>query len=311
MADAAIARTQRPAAPTTRRRALRRVPFWLLVPSFVVMLVIADIPLVIAVLISFTTLSQYTIGDVGAASVVGLRNFLDVLDPSGPLQVLRPLGNSLLISVLTAAIAVPIGVGAALLVNQRFRGRTVLRAVMLLPFILPHFVTALMWRLLFQPGTGAVDRTLHALGLGSGYHLWLIGSASFPALLIVAVWISWPFVYLMVLAALQSIPGEYYDAAEVDGAGPVRRFWSVTLPSIGPTLALAVALSVINQFNNFTLPFILFGNPAPTAANVLPMEIYQMAVTSSDFGHASAIAVVNLLVLLVPVVHYLRRASRA
>jgi multiple sugar transport system permease protein len=308
--DAVIGRTRRQVMrPPGHRRTARRVPIWLLVPSFVVMALVAYIPLVIAIIISFTTLSQYTIGDIGRASMVGLRNFVDVLDPSGPLQVLRPLANSALISVLTAALAVPIGIGGALLVNQRFRGRTLMRTVMLLPFILPHFVTALIWRLLFQSGTGAIDQSLRALHLGSGYHLWLIGSLSFPALLIAAVWVSWPFVYIMVLAGLQSIPAEYYDAAEVDGAGPVRRFWSVTLPSIAPTLALAVCLSVINQFNNFTLPFIMLGNPPPAAANVLPIEIYRVSVTSSDFGHASAIAVVNLLVLLIPVVYYLRRAG--
>jgi multiple sugar transport system permease protein len=306
VADALLGSSRRPARKGSGYQ--RRVPFWLLLPSFVVLAVVAYVPLAIAVVISFTTLSQYTIGDLGGVAFVWLRNFIDVLNPAGPLEVLRPLVNSVVISLLTAAAAVPIGIAAALLVNQRFRGRALLRTVMLVPFILPHFVTALVWRLMFQSGNGAIDQVLSALHVGSGYNLWLIGPESFFALLIASIWSAWPFVYIMVLAGLQSIPAEYYDASEVDGAGRFRRFWSITLPSISATLALAICLSVINQFNSFTLPFIMFGNPPPESANVLPVEIYTASVTSSDFGHASAIAVVNLLVLLVPIAYYLKRA---
>jgi len=284
------------------------MPVWLLIPSLLILVLVSYIPIVIAVAIGFSNLSQYTIGDVGSAVIVWFKNFLDVLLPGSPLQVLRPLLNSVLISALTTVLAVPIGVAAALLVNQRFRGRALLRTVMLVPFILPHFVTALVWRLLFQPGTGAIDLSLKALHLGKGYNLWLLGRQSFWALLIASVWVAWPFVYIMVLAGLQAVEPDHYDAAEIDGAGRWRRFWAITLPSIGPTLALAICLTVINQFNNFTLPFIMLGDPPPAAANVLPVQIYTASVTSSDFGHASAIAVVNLVVLLVPVIYYLRRA---
>lgn len=291
-----------------RRRRGARTPAWLLIPSLVILALVSYIPIAIAIMISFSNLSQYTIGDIGSAVIVWLRNFADVLLPGSPLQVLRPLLNSVLISALTTVIAVPIGVAAALLVNQRFRGRAFLRTVMLVPFILPHFVTALVWRLLFQPGTGAIDLTLGALHIGKGYNLWLLGPQSFWALIIASVWISWPFVYIMVLAGLQAVESDQYDAAEIDGAGRWGRFRAITVPSIGPTLALAICLTVINQFNNFTLPFIMLGDPPPAAANVLPVQIYTASVTSSDFGHASAIAVVNLIVLLVPVIYYLRRA---
>jgi len=265
------------------------------------------VPLVFAMLISITALSIYTIGDVSRAAIVGLKNYLDLLNPASPLSVLGPLRVSVQFTIVSTALAVPLGVGAAVLVNQRFSGRGLLRAVMLIPFILPHFVTALIWRLIFQSGTGALDQVLKSLGIGPGYNLWLIGPNAFWALTIAAVWSAWPFVYIMALAALQTVPAEIYDAAEVDGAGMLRRFWSITLPSIRPTLALAVGLSVINQFNNFTLPFVLLGHPPSEEANVLPIEIYTTSFTANDFGHASAIAVVNLLLLLVPIAYYLRK----
>ncbi|TDE13543.1 carbohydrate ABC transporter permease [Jiangella asiatica] len=283
------------------------MPYWLLAPGVAVMVVVSFVPLALAGLISLSNLSQYTIGDVGSAGLVWLRNYIDVLDPGSPLEVLGPLRISVVYSLLSTAVAVPLGIAAALLVNQRFAGRTVLRTLMLLPFILPHFVTALIWRLMFQTGTGAVDQVLGALGLGSE-HLWLIGPESFAALTIAATWSAWPFVYIMVLAALQAIPRELYDSAEVDGAGPFRSFRSITLPSIRATLALAICLSLINQFNSFTLPFVMFGHPPPEQANVIPVSIYTATVTASDYGHGAAVAIVNLVILLVPVVYYLRKA---
>lgn len=296
-----------PAAPPQRRHT-RRVPYWLLTPSFALMTVVSYVPLLFAIAISATALSIFTIGDVSSAPIVGLANYLDVLNPASPLSVLGPLRVSVQFTAVTTLFAVPLGVGAAVLVNQRFAGRGLLRAVMLVPFILPHFVTALIWRLIFQSGTGALDQVLKFFGIGSGYNLWLIGPNAFWALTVAAVWSAWPFVYIMALAALQAVPAEYYDAAEVDGAGMFRRFWSITLPSIRTTLALAVCLSVINQFNNFTLPFVLLGHPPSEEANVLPIDIYTTSFTAHDYGHASAIAVVNLLLLLIPIAYYLRKA---
>jgi multiple sugar transport system permease protein len=279
-----------------------------MVPSFALMTVVSYIPLLLAVVISVTALSVFTIGDVWQAGLVGLTNYLDVLNPSGPLSVLGPLRNSVLFTVITTLVAVPLGVAAAVLVNQQFPGRALLRTVMLIPFILPDFVTALIWRLIFQSGTGAADQVLRFLGIGSDYNLWLIGPNAFWALTIASVWSAWPFVYIMALAALQAVPAEYYDAAEVDGAGRFRRFWSITLPAIKPTVVLSLCLSVINQFNSFTLPFVLLGHPPAEEANVLPVEIYTTSFTANDYGHASAIAVVNLLVLLIPIAYYLKKA---
>ncbi|GAB3003107.1 sugar ABC transporter permease [Amycolatopsis acidiphila] len=309
----AVLDKQQADTPTPQRRrrrpAARRVPYWLMSPSFLLMAVVTYLPLALAVFISLTALNQFTIGEITATHLRGLLNYLDVLAPSGPLSVLKSLRTSVFFSVLTTAVAIPIGIGAALLANRRLRGRSLLRTVMLLPFILPAFASALIWRLMFQTETGLVDRFLGATGLGSPDTIWLIGPNSFWALVITGIWTSWPFIYIMVLAVVQSVPHDYYEAAAIDGAGTLRQFWSITLPAIRPTLALAACLSAINHFNNFTLPFVLFGSPPPPQANVLPIAIYTTSFTSFDFGHASAIAVVNLLVLLIPVAYYLRRVN--
>ena len=272
--------------------------------------VVVFVPMVFAFYISLTGLNQYTIGDWLHAPFVGLRHYVDGLAPGGPLtaSLLNSVRASVVFSLLTTALITPIGVGAALLFNGHLRGRAVFRAIMLLPYIIPTFVNAILWRLVFMNGTGVADQILAALHLGSRETFWLIGPNALWALVIADVWAAWPFVYLLALAALQTIPGELYDAATIDGAGRGRAFWHVTLPLIRPTLGLALVLSTINHFNNFTLPFVMFGVSPPEQVNVLPLNIYVNSFITFNFGLGAAMSVVALVVMLTPAVIYLRAA---
>ncbi len=287
-----------------------RPPFGLMAPSVVLLAIVVFVPMVFAFYISFTGLNQYTIGDWVHAPFVGLRHYVDSLAPGGPLtgSLLNSVKVSVLFSVLTTLVITPIGVGAALLFNGRLRGRALFRAIMLLPYIIPTFVTAILWRLVFMNGTGVADQLLAALRLGSRDTFWLIGPRSLWVLVIADVWAAWPFVYLMALAALQTIPEELYDAALIDGAGRGRAFWHVTLPLIGPTLGLALVLSTINHFNNFTLPFVMFGTSPPEQVNVLPLNIYVNSFITFNFGLGAAMSVLALVIMLTPAVIYLRAA---
>jgi multiple sugar transport system permease protein len=184
----------------------------------------------------------------------------------------------------------------------------VLRAIMLLPYIIPTFVNAILWRLVFMNDWGAADRILSALHLAPRDTFWLIGTNAFWAMVIADVWAAWPFVYMMALAALQTIPEELYDAAEIDGAGGGRSFRYLTLPLIRPTLSLALALSTINHFNNFSLPFVMFGASPPDSVNVLPLNIYVSSFITFNFGLGAAMSMIALVIILTPAVFYLRAA---
>ncbi len=296
--------------PGRSHRSAFPVPYWLLSPSVVPLLVIVFIPMVFAIYISLTALNQNTIGNWTQAPFVGLKHYLDGLDPRGPLapSFYTSIKASVIFSVATTLFILPIGVGAALLLNGHLRGRTFIRAVMLLPYIIPTFVNGILWRLVFMTDTGIADQIQAALHLGPRDTFWLIGPRSLWALILADVWASWPFIYLMALAALQTIPADVYDAARIDGATPVRIFRRITLPLIAPTLGLGIALSTINHFNNFALPYVMFGPTPPDEVNVLPLNIYVNSFITFNLGLGAAMSVVALVIMLTPAVLYLRAA---
>jgi len=287
-----------------------RVPYWLMAPSLVLLALIVFLPMVFAFYISFTGLNQNTIGDWAHAPFVGLKHYVDGLSPKGPLaeSFYTSIKASVVFSVATTVLILPLGVGAALLFHSRLRGRAFFRAVVLLPYILPTFVNGILWRLVFMNGSGAADQLLAAAHLASRDTFWLIGPRSLWALILADVWASWPFIYLMALAALQTIPGDLYDAATIDGASAIRAFRYLTLPLIMPTLGLAIALSTINHFNNFALPYVMFGPTPPDEVNVLPLNIYVNSFITFNFGLGAAMSVVALVIMLTPAVLYLRAA---
>ncbi len=298
-------------APTRRSRGSPlRAPYWLMAPSLALLAVVVFVPMAVAFYISFTGLNEYTIGDWTHAPFVGLRHYVDALSPSGAFSssLFNSVKASVAFSVLTTIAIAPIGVGAALLFNGPLRGRAVFRGLMLLPYVIPTFVNAVLWRLVFMNGTGAADQLLAALHLGSRDTFWLIGPKSLWALVIADVWAAWPFIYIMTLAALQTIPAELYDAAAIDGARKLRAFRHVTLPLIRSTLGLALVLSTINHFNNFTLPYVMFGATPPEQVNVMPLNIYVNSFVTFNFGLGAAMSVVALFIMLTPAVIYLRAA---
>lgn len=298
-----------PARPSRHRSALP-APYWLLSPSLGLLAVVVFLPMAFAFYMSLTGLNQYTIGDWTHAPFVGLKHYLDGLSPRGPLasSFYGSIKASVIFSIATTVFCLPLGVGGALLFNSQLRGRTFFRAVMLLPYIIPTFVNGILWRLVFMNGSGAADQLLSAFHLGSRETFWLIGPRSLWALILADVWASWPFLYLMTLAALQTIPGDVYDAARIDGASTVRTFRHLTLPLIAPTLGLAIALSTINHFNNFALPYVMFGPTPPDEVNVLPLNIYVNSFITFNFGLGAAMSVVALVIMLTPAVIYLRAA---
>lgn len=285
-----------------------RRPLWLMWPSIVLLVVIIGIPLLIAVYISFLNLDQYTLRSWIHAPWVGLSNYISALTSGNVIgaSALTSLGVSLAFSLLTTLLITPIGILAALTVNTQFRGRTLVRALYLIPYVMPGFVTALVWRMMFLNKTGLVDRFLAAIHVADINTYWLLGPNSFWAMVIADVWASWAFIYIMVLAGLQSISQEVYEAAEVDGATSWQKLTRIVLPQLRPLLGLALLLSTLHHFNNFTLPFVLFGTPPPVQADVLPLNIYISSFQSFDFGIGGAMSVITLILMLIPGIVYIR-----
>lgn len=291
-----------------RRRGGSRRPLWLLWPGLVLLLVIIGIPFLIAFYISFLKLDQYSLRSWLQAPWVGLGNYLATFTNGSVVgtSTLVSLGVSLGFSVLTTLLITPIGILAALTVNTPYRGRALVRALYLIPYVIPTFVTALIWRMMFLNGTGLIDRFLAALHVANVNTYWLLGSNSFWAMVIADTWASWPFIYMLTLAGLQSLPAEVYDSAAVDGANFGQKMLHIILPQLRHTLALAVLLSTLNHFNNFTLPFVMFGTPPPAQADVLPLNIYVSSFQLFNFGAGAAMSVFTLIIVLIPGFIYIR-----
>jgi len=271
-------------------------------PNVALLVLIIGVPFLIGVYISFLRLNQYTLIHWIQAPWVGVTNYVAALQGGNVLgaSALESLGVSAAFSLLTTALITPIGILAALTVNTAYRGRAIVRSLYLIPYALPTFVTALLGRLLFLNGTGPIDRLLAATHLASVNTYWLLGPNSFWAMVITDVWASWAFIYMMTLAGLQSISGEMYEAAEVDGANAWQKLTRVVLPQLRNVLGLALLLSTLHHFNNFTLPFVMFGTPPPAQADVLPLNIYVTSFQLFNFGLGGAMSVITLVIMLIP-----------
>jgi multiple sugar transport system permease protein len=285
---------RRSRAVTARQR-----PLWLLAPSGLLMTVVIVFPLLLAVYLALIDLDQYSLRRWLEAPFIGLDNFIESFDAG--------LATSVWISVSFAIIStlatVPMGIAAAVVTQNAYRGRALVRAVFLIPYVLPSFVVATVWRTMLQPG-GIVNTWLQRLGMSDG--LWLSGPRSYWTLILVETWAAWPFIYLMALAALQGVDSAVYEASAIDGAKWWPKLWYVILPYLRGPVLLACLLATLNHINNFTLPFVLFGAPAPDDVNVLPMLVYVTSFQSLRFGLSAAMAVMSLVLIAIPLFVYLR-----
>jgi multiple sugar transport system permease protein len=290
-----------PPAREKRRRGVteRQRPLWLLTPGGVLMTLIILIPLLLALWISLIDLDQYTLRRWIEAPFIGLGNYVESFE-SG---LLRSIWISVSFSVLSTAVTVPIGIAAALVTQNAYKGRGLVRAVFLIPYVLPSFVVASVWRTMLQPD-GIVNTVLAKVGIDGG--LWLSGPKSYWTLVLVEIWAAWPFIYLMALAALQSVDTEVHEASAVDGAPWWPKLRRVILPYLSGPVLLACLLATLNHINNFTLPFVLFGAPAPDDVNVMPMIVYVTSFQSLRFGLSAAMAVLSLVLIAIPLFAYLR-----
>jgi multiple sugar transport system permease protein len=184
------------------------------------------------------------------------------------------------------------------------------RTLFLTPYALPAYAAVITWSFLLQRDTGLVNHVL-----GDQLHLidhrpfWLIGGNSFTALVVVSVWRTWPFALLCLTAGLQTIPGELYEAAAMDGAGFGWQLRSITLPGLRSVNQVLLLVLFLWTFNDFNTPYVLFGKAAPHAADLISIHIYQSSFVTWNFGLGSAMSVLLLLFLLVVTAIYLTATS--
>ncbi|WP_405574394.1 sugar ABC transporter permease [Streptomyces sp. NBC_01167] len=289
------------------------LPYLLLLPAVLLELLIHLIPMVIGIVMSFRQLTQFYIRNWGEAPWTAFDNYRIAVDFSAPIG--EDLLNSFLVTCAFTVLAVGLswlfGVAAAIMMQENFRGRGLLRAVFLTPYALPVYAAVITWAFMFQRDNGMINHVLHdQLGLTDQPSFWLIGDNAFFAVVVVAVWKSWPFAFLIVMAGLQNIPRELYEAAAIDGAGVWQQIRKITLPSLRPVNQVLVLVLFLWTFNDFNTPYVLFGRAAPEAADLISVHIYQSSFVTWNFGQGSAMSVLLLLFLLVVTAVYLLLTSR-
>ncbi|MFF1299938.1 MULTISPECIES: carbohydrate ABC transporter permease [unclassified Streptomyces] len=307
---------------TPRPGRIRRIglPYLLLLPALLLVLLVHLVPMGVGIVMSFKELTQFYIRDWGTAPWSGLDNFKVSVDFDAPVgeALLHSFLVTVVFTLLSVALCWLIGTAAAVFMQDTFRGRGLLRALFLVPYALPVYAAVITWVFMFQHDNGLVNHVLHdQLRLTDKPSFWLIGDNSFYALLIVSVWKGWPFAFLIVMAGLQNIPRELYEAAALDGAGVWQQIRRITLPSLGAVNQVLVLVLFLWTFNDFNTPYVLFGRTAPEAADLVSVHIYQASFVTWNFGTGSAMSVLLLLFLLLVTGVYLtvtsrgRRTSRA
>lgn len=295
---------------TPRGKAESRLAYYLITPAGIMELLIHIIPMALGIWIAFTSLNQLNLTNWLNAPFVGLQNFINGLNPESTIgqSFFGALGRTAIYTLVVVGGSWVLGMAGAVFLSSKVRGRTFLRTLFLVPYALPTYVGTIAWAFMFNQRDGAVNQVLvDVLGLfGSERPFWLLGENSFTAMIVVNIWTLWPFAFLMLLAALQNVPGDVYEAASLDGASLWSQFLHITLPMVRPANGVLVLVMGLWTFNQFNIPFVLFGPSSPSEALLVTPLIYQNSFGSWNFGLGGAMSVLLLLAMLVATAVYVR-----
>ena len=292
----AVIATPRPTSDLVRRQT--RLAWMLLAPSLLVVVLVAIVPLLQTIYQSFT---DARLASTRPVNFIGLRNYTDLLTDG---QFLNAIKVTVLFTILTVAFEFLLGMIVALVVNSNFKGRGPMRAAMLVPWAIPTVVSAQMWKWMYHDIYGVVnDLVVNKLHLVSSNVAWIADPATaIPAIAAVDIWKTTPFMALLLLAGLQVIPGDIYEAANVDGANAIQQFFRLTLPLLRPAIVVALIFRTLDSLRVFDVFFVMFGNRADTQT----MAVYdQQVITAfSDLGYGGAISVAIFVIIGIFVVGY-------
>lgn len=296
-----------PVAPRGRlwRRQLGNYLF--VAPAGLFLLVMMVFPVLFNVQMSFRDVQAVNLLS-GAAPWVGFAHYTELFADPGFWETVRQSGVFTLGSIV---FQLAIGLALALFYSQRFPGATAMRALYLIAWTIPIVVSGAVWRWLLDGRFGVVNWVLGRVGMGEGSTNWLSEpELALAAVIGVNIWLGIPFNLILLLAGLQAIPGTLYEAANVDGAGPFQRFRHITLPLLRPALLAVLILGLIYTFKVFDLIWIMTGGGPIGATEVLPTLAYKLVFQQFQFGSGAAVLNLQVLVLFVLAVAYLRAQRR-
>ncbi|MBQ0902226.1 carbohydrate ABC transporter permease [Micromonospora sp. U21] len=292
--------------PLTLRRRESRAGLALVAPTLLVTIAVIGIPIVWTVVLAFQRVRLATLRRTGLFGEFTMDNVDRVLHTPG---FASTLWTTLVYSLGGTVGSILLGLVAALVVRRPFRGRTLVRASMLLPYVAPVVAVTFVWQVMLDPQLGIVnDWGQRLLGWDAPVPFLSQESTALATVIVFEAWRYFPFAFLFLLARLQAVPGELEEAARVDGATPTQRFRHILLPQLLPVIALLGVLRFIMTFNKFDDVYLLTGGAAGT--EVVSVRVYEFLTARTDIGAAAAQAVVLAVVLIVFVLIYLRFFGR-
>ena len=274
---------------------------WIMMaPAIMMLLIIAVYP----VLRTFwLILHEMVLTDPGSGyPFIGLENYMEILKDE---RALDSILFTLKFTVATVVLELIIGFAAALVMNKAFKGRGIVRAAILIPWAIPTSVSAMMWKFIYNDQYGLFNDVLYRLGIIDSYQAWLsTADGSFMALVITDVWKTAPYMALLILAGLQIIPEELYEAAKIDGANVFQRFRYVTIPNVKGTVLVALLFRTLDAFRVYDLVSVMTGGANQTES--VSLYAYNNLMKFLDFGYGSALAVLVFVIVFIISLIYMR-----
>ena len=286
-------------------RSQRQLPVVLLLaPATLIFLAIVLYPLLYGLYLSLTDTDPTTL----QSRFVGLDNFAKMLRDQVFWISLR---QTFTYATVTLLIEMPLALAIALLLNENSRGRWLYRGLLMLPWVMPSIAASVVWGWLLSADYGLLNYILTRVGLIHTYVAWLSrADLALPSVIAVGIWKGLPFTSVVLLAGLQTIPGELREAAEVDGANALQRLWHIILQHLRPVLVITLVLRFAWAFNTFDLAYVLTNGGPGYSTYLLSIYMYLTAFSFRELGYGSALAAVMLLILVVLAVVFIRTVSR-
>jgi multiple sugar transport system permease protein len=271
-----------------------RFAYFLVMPALVLVLLLNVLPLIQGIIVS---LQNQNMIRPNPTAFVGAKHYARAL--FGEAEFWATTARTIYWTVGSVAGAYLLSLGLALLLNMEIWGRGLFRALFLIPWVIPDVVTAMLWKWFYSDQFGMANFALMKLGLINSPVLWLSSpAAAMPAVIVVQIWKLYPIMTIVLLASLQGVPKELHEAAKIDGANGLQRFWYITMNFLRPSSMIIILLGCIWTFQSFDIVYLLTGGGPAGATQTLPIMVYVKAFWASELGYAGAIGVLMLVFLL-------------
>jgi multiple sugar transport system permease protein len=291
-----------PAVSTTAKQE-NRLAFFFLLPTLIILIGLVSYPSILAIVYSF---SRKLVG--GDASFVGFANYIELFKNA---IFQKTVWNSVIYTFGSVTVKLFLGLGMALVLNQSFKFRNVFRGLLFLPWAIPSLTACLTWKLMYDANAGVYNYILFKLGLIKDFIYWLSDAdIALYSVMALVIWKGTPFHGIMLLAGLQSIPDELYEAAEVDGASVVRKFLHITLPSLKDVLIIVYLLSSIWTFHSFQFVYVLTGGGPSHSTQIFPVLSYELGIANMRLGMGAAVSIISVPFIFILIILLTRKLIR-